>query len=178
VAYTFDQQIVADAVTFQRAANAQVFVYDINDTGNTTPLALTDLNGLPLTNPLTSSADAAIPAFKADVPQVKLVGGGLSVPAGSFDGVLKEVVAAKEYVQSIDVAETTVVEPGVPAAVTLDKATGKFSFALPSGPKGEKGDRGPSGIPMIEDASDPGTFNYGTGLKEDGADPGTFLIGV
>ncbi|MDQ4502194.1 LamG-like jellyroll fold domain-containing protein [Sinomonas sp. ASV322] len=92
--YPFDSTLVADPVTFARAANASVTVYDVADTANASPLALKDLNGLPLPNPLASSKDAFLPPFVAGVPQVKLVGGGLTVTASSYKGMLENVAAA------------------------------------------------------------------------------------
>jgi hypothetical protein len=136
--YAFDPQLVADPVTFQRAANASITVYDVADTSNSTPLALTDMNGLPLTNPLTSTADAIIGAFQTTSPQVKLVGGGLSIPVGSFQSVLDQATAAKTFVQGIGVAATNTGAPGSNAAVAID-TNGQFTFTVPQGPIGPAG---------------------------------------
>ncbi|WP_138417970.1 hypothetical protein [Sinomonas gamaensis] len=94
--YQFETQLVADPVTFQRAATAKVTVYDIADTSNSAPLALKDLNGLPLPNPLTSTADAFIPPFVASSPLVKLVGGTLTVPAFSPKPLSDQAKAAQD----------------------------------------------------------------------------------
>lgn len=91
--YPIDFQLVADPVTFQRAPNAMVTVYDINDANNTTPLALKDLNGLPMANPMKSTAEAITPPFIAPVPDVKLFGGGYTIPASSAKG-LRDAAAA------------------------------------------------------------------------------------
>lgn|GEM_PF-4473581 len=93
--YTYESELVADPFTFQRAANSAITVYDVTDENETTPLALKDLNGLPLPNPLTSSADAFVPPFVTTSPQVKMVGGGLRVAKPSFQGVRDEAVAAR-----------------------------------------------------------------------------------
>jgi hypothetical protein len=157
----------------------KVSVYDANDTANTTLLALTDLNGLPIANPVTASDLSITPAVDSPVPQVKFVaedGGAITVWSGQ--GMLDRVEAVDSFVRGIDVAETVTAPVGAPAAVTLDQSTGKFSFAIPQGPKGDPGPPGPGGVPLIEDLADPGTFNYGTGLAEDSTDPGTFLIGA
>ena len=98
--YAFDPQLVADPVTFARAANANVTVYDANDNSNSTPLTLTDLNGLPLSNPLRSTGDAIIPPFQTTSAQVKLVGGGLTIPVGSFQSVLNAATAAQAAASS------------------------------------------------------------------------------
>ena len=92
--YTYDSELVADPFSFQRAANAAITIYDVADENNVTPLALKDLNGLALPNPLTSNDDAFVPAFVAPSPQVKMVGGGLQVVRSSFQGVRDAAVAA------------------------------------------------------------------------------------
>jgi lysophospholipase L1-like esterase len=94
--YTFESELIADPVTFQRAANAQITVYDVDDTAGATPLVLKDLNGMSLANPLTSSADAFVRAFSTTSPQVRLVGGGLAVARSSYKGMRDEAVEAKE----------------------------------------------------------------------------------
>ncbi|KUM34523.1 SGNH/GDSL hydrolase family protein [Arthrobacter sp. EpRS71] len=97
--YTYESELVADPFTFQRAANSAVTIYDVNDESESTPLALKDLNGLPLPNPLTSSADAFVPPFVTTSPQVKMSGGGLKVAKPSFQGVRDEAVAARNAAQ-------------------------------------------------------------------------------
>lgn len=93
--YVHDQVLLADAANFTRAPNASVTVYDANDASNSTPLALKDINGLALANPMVSSADAFTPAFVTTSPLVKLVGGGLAVLSASYKGLRDEALAAK-----------------------------------------------------------------------------------
>lgn len=93
--YAYDSELVADPFSFQRAANSAITIYDANDAAEASPLALKDLKGLALPNPLTSSAEAFVPAFVAGTAQVKMVGGGLRVVRSSFQGVRDEAVAAK-----------------------------------------------------------------------------------
>ncbi|QSZ53261.1 hypothetical protein RI444_15505 [Paenarthrobacter sp. AT5] len=106
--YTFESELVADPYSFDRAANASITVYDVADENETTPLALKDMQGLPLANPLTSSAEAFVPAFIAPSPEVKMVGGGLRVPRASFKGVREEAAALKVAAQeaAADAAES------------------------------------------------------------------------
>lgn len=85
--YPYEGTLIADPVTFQRAVKASITVYDVEDANNTTPLALKDLSGLPLANPLTSSADAFIQPLITTSDGVKLVGGGLTVVAFSPKGI-------------------------------------------------------------------------------------------
>lgn len=144
--YAFDSQLVADPVTLQIAANASVAVYDSADTGNTTPLTLTDLNGLPLGNPLTSTAQGFIPAFQTTSSQVKLVGGGLTVLASSYQGLKSDADAAKSFVQGIGVAATNTAATGSPAAVSID-SNGQMTFTIPAGPQGPQGADGSNVLP-------------------------------
>lgn len=91
--YPFDMQLVVDPNNpFNVVANGQVYIYDTSDTGNASPLALTDPNGLPLINPLVSTNNGFLPAFRADVPQVKWASGGFVGYFNSFEG-LREVAA-------------------------------------------------------------------------------------
>ena len=182
--YPIPTQLVVDE-RLVPAANAQVTVYDLNDTNNTTPLALKDLNGNPLPNPISTTANALSPNFISPVTDVKFVSPatGLALPVVSVEGLRNaaqqaadQAAAARQFVTGITVAATA----GAAAAAAIDSA-GKITFTLPQGAKGDKGDRGdmgPGGAPLVEDPTDPGTFNYGPGLAEDSTDRGTFLIGV
>ncbi len=94
--YPFEAALFVDAVTFTRAPNAQITIFDEADTAGTTPLILTDPNGLPLANPLTSSPDAFGPNFRAPSMRVKWSGGGLTGFLSSPQAVLDEAKAARE----------------------------------------------------------------------------------
>ena len=124
--YQFDFTLVADPNTFQRAANAAVTVYDVADASNSAPLALKDLNGLPLPNPLTSTADAFIPAFVTTSAQVKLVGGGLTVYVGSYNALLTEVTTAQAAASTSATAATSAQSAAQTAA---DQATAAATSA-------------------------------------------------
>lgn len=98
--YVHDQVLLADAASFTRAPNSSVTAYDANDASNSSPLVLKDLNGLAMSNPMVSSADAFTPAFVTTSPQVKLVGGGLAVLSQSYKGLRDEALAAKADAES------------------------------------------------------------------------------
>lgn len=125
--YIHDAALVADSASFQRAPNASITVYDADDATNAVPLVLKDLNGLPLTNPLTSSQDAFTPAFITSSAQVKLVGGGLTVVLNSFQGLREDALAAQVEAQAAKTAaigaqaaaETAGAEAAEVAAVAL-----------------------------------------------------------
>ena len=140
--YPIPTQLVVDE-RLVPAANAQVTVYDLNDTNNTTPLALKDMNGTPIANPITTTANALSPNILAPVPKVKFVAPstGLSIPVVSTDGLeaaaqaaADDANAAKAFVQGITVSAA----PGPEAAAAID-SNGKISFTIPQGPKGADG---------------------------------------
>lgn len=142
VDYPYASILVADAVTFQRAANASVTVYDITDTGNTTPLALTDLSGLALPNPLTSSSDAFLPPFVAQVDGVKLVGGGLTIAEYSHKGMKDAAEASRVAAEAAAANAATAAEADLAARI----AAGEF--------KGDKGADGSNVLPTAQAVQD------------------------
>jgi hypothetical protein len=93
--YPFEAPLFVDAMTFTRAPNAHITIYDEADTAGTTPLVLTDPNGLPLANPMTSSPDAFGPNFRAPSMRVKWAGQGLTGFLSSPQAVLDEAKAAR-----------------------------------------------------------------------------------
>lgn len=99
--YPFETQLVVSAdASHVVLTNAVVTIYDPSDTGMASPLALTDLNGLPLANPVSVNPSGFLPAFQASVPQVMWVGGGYSGYLGSYKGILDEAVAARNSAAS------------------------------------------------------------------------------
>ncbi|MFF1382759.1 hypothetical protein ACFVWT_04255 [Arthrobacter sp. NPDC058288] len=124
--YPYESQLVADPLTFQRAVNSSVTVYDIDDTSESTPLALKDLSGLPLANPVTSSADAFTPPFIAPADGVKLVGAGLIVPVFSPKGIRDAAEASALAAQEAAGAAATA------GAAAADAATAQLQAATTS----------------------------------------------
>lgn len=123
VDYPYAGILVADAVTFRRATSAAVTVYDANDTASATPLALKDLSGLPLPNPLTSTADGFVPPFITTSEGVKLVGGGLAVVEYSHKGIRDAASAAAAAAQiSAQAATATAALVGAPADTAIAAA--------------------------------------------------------
>jgi hypothetical protein len=133
--YPYEGQLIADPVTFQRATSAQITVYDISDTGNSTPLALKDMTGLPLANPLTSSGDAFTRPFFAPSQDIKMVGAGLTVTASSPKG-MRDAAAASALA-----AQAAATNAGAAAAADIAAriAAGQF--------KGDKGVDGSNVLP-------------------------------
>lgn len=157
VDYPYAGILVADAVTFRRATNAAITVYDVNDTNSTTPLVLKDLSGLPLPNPLTSTSDGFVQAFVTTSEGVKLVGGGLTVVEYSHQGIKDAAVAAADAAQeAADSAATaagnTVASASVNGAgeLVIQKASGSsLNAGSVKGPKGDKGDTGTPGSNVL-----------------------------
>lgn len=173
--YPIESQLVING-SGQLIPGGKVYVYDEADTGNTTPLELTDPNGLPITNPITASAISTTPELRAPVLLVKMVGeNGAQLTVMSAKGVVQIAQDAEAFVKGMTVGE---VKTGTTPAAAIDPDTGAFSFTFPQGPKGDTGPMGPGGVPLVEDPNDPGFFLYGTGLREDPTDPGFFLIGA
>ena len=141
--YPIPTQLVVDERLIP-AANAQVTVYDLNDTGNTAPLALKDMNGTPIPNPITTTANALTPPIMVPVTDVKFVdpASGLALPVISVEGLRSAAQAAadnanaaKQWVAGITVGT---VAQGAAPAVTIDSA-GKFNFTLQKGADGRDG---------------------------------------
>lgn len=90
-------QLVVDPFnTSNVVANGQIYIYDSADTDNSSPLVLTDPNGLALTNPLMSNSNGFLPPFLTSVPQVKWAGSGFVGYFDSYVGLRDEAVAAKD----------------------------------------------------------------------------------
>ena len=93
--YPFPPAIALDEPSGGIARNAEGQVYEVSDTAFATPLAVTDLAGVPMTA-LTSSNQGIIPAFRVTVsqPRVMWKSGGSIIEILSNDGILAEIAAA------------------------------------------------------------------------------------
>lgn len=136
--YAYESILAADPFSFERAANADMAIYDATDDNNSTLLTLKDLNGIALPNPLKSSSDGFMPAFVTTSPQVKMVGGGLGVIASSYEGVKAEAVAAKIAAQAAaaDAAEAALnaqapTDVQVDAGIVRADIPGQVSAVVP-----------------------------------------------
>jgi hypothetical protein len=120
--YPFDMQLVVDPLNPENVvAEGQVYIYDPSDTGFASPLALKDLNGLPLTNPLTSTPRGFLEEFVAPAPQVLWKSGEYTGLFNSFKGMLDEVVAIRALL------EAALAERGVPQGGTVGQVLTKVS---------------------------------------------------
>lgn len=96
MAYTFDQIFAADPSNPANVAvNGVVTIHAPGDT-TVTPLAITDVSGNPLPNPITVNANGYGPAFMhATLDRVAWSGGGFSNFMNSYEGMKGEAVAAR-----------------------------------------------------------------------------------
>lgn len=150
--YPFDMQLVIDAVTLTTVSNGQVYIYDADDTSNSTPLALTDPNGLAISQPLMSSNNAFIQAFVTTSPQVKWAGAGFSGFFDSYRGLRDEAISAVAKLDGLAVGtvETVDATADAEASVTGD-LTKSLNLKIPRGPQGAPGAAGLSNIALDDD---------------------------
>lgn len=99
--YPFEMQLAVDSThpTVVMQDNTVTF-YDPEDTAMLTPLALLDPLGLPLANPVTTSAAGFTPAFQALIPHVMWTDGTYAGYLSSYKGMLDEAIAAKLAAQA------------------------------------------------------------------------------
>ena len=153
--YPFDMQLVVDPYnTSNVVANGQIFIYDPSDTNNTSPLALTDPNGLPLTNPLMSNSNGFLPAFSANVPQVKWFGASFTGYFDSYAGLRDVALEAVAKLDGLAVGTVETVEADEPAEVTVTGTDSKqINLKIPRGPQGAPGAAGLSNIALDDDGT-------------------------
>jgi len=126
VYYVFDSIVAYDPATVSIAKSANFQVYAIDDTANATPLATTDLGGLPVT--VRSNSDGMLTVFRVeDHAQVKLVSGSFSMPVTSLTGVLDDVAASRAASEVAASAAQTA------AGAAAESATLAQTRGLPSG---------------------------------------------
>lgn len=116
--YPYEMQLVVDPTNPRNiVAGGSVSIYDSADTGKTTLLALTDPNGVPIANPITSNANGFTEPFVTTSPQVLWVSGEYVDYFNSFIGLRDEAVAAKTEAQTAKTAAESA------AATTVTTAT-------------------------------------------------------
>lgn len=151
--YPFDMQLVVDPFnTSNVVANGQVYIYATTDTGNLAPLALTDPNGLPLSNPLMSNSNGFLQPFITNAPQVKWVSGGFVGYFNSFTGLRDVALDAVSKLDGLGIGtvETVEAEDDAEATVTGDAAK-QINLKIPRGPQGPQGAAGLSNIALDTD---------------------------
>lgn len=118
--YPFKVEIVVDPDNPMNVVqNGTVFLYDPSDEAGVSPIALKDLSGLPMPNPLTSNAVGALSPFVATIPQVKWKSGPWTGTFESFNGLRNEAVAAR---QAAEEAKSVAVTAGTDAAAVAAAA--------------------------------------------------------
>jgi hypothetical protein len=108
--------------------DGEVWIFEPSDANGVSPLALTDLSGLPMTNPLRSNAFGNTRPFITTVPQVKWKSGVHEGLFDSFKGMFDEAAAAKLAAQDAAVNAAD----GAAAELALRIEAGEFQG--PPGP--------------------------------------------
>lgn len=153
--YPFDMQLVVDPYnTSNVVANGQIFIYDPADSGNTSPLILTDPNGLPLSNPLMSNTNGFLPAFITTLPQVKWVGAGFTGFFDSYVGLRDAALEAVAILDGLAVGTVETVDATAAAEATVTGTGSKqLNLKIPRGPQGAPGAAGLSNIALDDDGT-------------------------
>ena len=126
--YPFDMQLVVDPFNPENVvANGIVTIYDPADTANATPIALTDTNGLPIGNPISSNSSGFTSPFIATSPQVKWVAGGYSGYFSSYIGMLNEAIAARQAAE--DALKIGMPSGGLPGQTLTKTAEANYAAA-------------------------------------------------
>lgn len=134
--YPFEMQLVVDPTNPRNVvAGGSVSIYDSADTGKTTLLPLTDPNGVPIANPITSNANGFTEPFVTTSPQVLWVSGEYVDYFNSYVGMRNEALAAKTA------SESAAANAGAAAVADLDTRIASGVF------KGEKGSDGSNVLP-------------------------------
>lgn len=136
MAYTFDNLFAVDPSNPQMVArNASILVYNVDDVTKA-PVTLTDITGVPVSNPVSVNQHGFGPKLKhADLDRLAWEGGGLSGVMISYEGLKDEAIAARTA------AQTAATSAGAAATADIEAriAAGEF--------KGEKGADGSNVLP-------------------------------
>jgi hypothetical protein len=118
MAYLYTSKAVIDPLTMTAVVNANLQFYAEADTGHTTPLAVTDPSGAPLTF-IKSNHLALSEPFISDVAVGVLSDGTYSVPVDSSKGMQLAAEAAAAVAQAASSAASTSAAVASEAAATV-----------------------------------------------------------
>ena len=116
--YPFEMQIAVDANNPDTVVQGGVVTIADPDTGSA--ITIVDPAGLPMANPIETSAQGFIPAFQATLPHVKWSDGIYAGFLSSYKGLLDEAVAAREAAEAALLA-------GVPSGGTTGQVLAKVT---------------------------------------------------
>lgn len=121
MAYTFDPIFAIDPSNPGNvAANASVTIFAPDD-ATKTPLTLTTVDGLGLSNPVNTNAQGFGPAFQhATLDRVAWEGGGFTGYLTSYDGLKDEAVAARQASEASAGEAATSAQAAQDAAALVD----------------------------------------------------------
>lgn len=116
--YPFEMQIAVDANNPDTVVQAGLVTIADPETGST--ITIVDPAGLPMANPIETSAQGFIPAFQATIPHVKWSDGMYAGYLSSYKGLLEEAKAARLAAEAAQLG-------GVPAGGTTGQVLVKAS---------------------------------------------------
>lgn len=169
----FDSQVVVDENGVP-LANAIGQIYDINDTGHTTPLALFNVEGAPLSlDQLKANDDGVTPQFQTSTPRVTWVSGPYAVDMLAWDIIPLGGATGQTLVKNSDTdfdVEWGDASNGLPGggsigqvlvkASALDGVTEWVDNMVNVKAFGAVGDGSTDDRAAIQDAADQGGFVY------------------
>lgn len=143
--YPFEMQIAVDANNPDTVVQEGLVTIADPDTGSA--LSIVDTAGLPMANPIATSAQGFIPAFQATIPHVKWSDGTYAGYLSSYKGLLDEAIAAREAAQT---AAISGIPPGGGLGQMLVKASGTDGHTMWASPIVVIGpaDPWPTGLPQ------------------------------
>lgn len=133
------QLVISSEITGLVVKNAQVTIYATTDTNLTSPLALVDPKGLPISNPMTSTAEGFLPPFQATQSQVMWSGDGYIGYLSSYQGLLTAALAAQAAAESATTGGGQLPTGGADGQI-LGRAAGAPLWINPANGSVEPGD--------------------------------------
>lgn len=127
--YPFEMQIAVDANNPDTVVQGGLVTIADPDTGSA--ISILDPVGLPMANPIETSAQGFIPAFQATLPHVKWSDGTYAGFLSSYKGLLDEAVAAR---LAAEAAALGGVPPGGTTGQMLVKASSTDGHATWASP--------------------------------------------
>lgn len=164
--------LLVDTDSGRRLVNTEAQVFAMTDTGLTSPLTITDLQGVPITGgTLVSNGDGVLPSFRppSGVVEVLIRAGSALTPATDISlYAAASVTAASNAAQ--DATDAASARRGAEAARADAVAAADVLRELAQ----------QQGAPLAPNPNRPGTFIIlnPAALVEDPARPGTFKNGV
>ncbi|GLJ78695.1 hypothetical protein [Microbacterium imperiale] len=164
--------LLVDTDSGRRLINTEAQVFAMTDTQFSSPLPITDMQGVPFTGGvLTSNSDGVLPEFRPPVGTVQvLIRAGAAVTPVTDISLYAE--ASVDAAADASEAAAAAQQDRIRASEASERAIAAADVLR------ELAEH--QGAPLIEDPTEPGTFTIlnTAAIREDPAEPGTFLMGA